>query len=320
MISNISYPFIKPVPEGILRPFWSVMIPTYNCAQYLVRTLESILSQDPGSDLMQIEVVDDSSTEDDPQEVVNRMGRGRIRFYQQPGNVGAAQNFTTCVKRSIGHWVHILHGDDEVLPGFYEKYRTVIEIHHSCSMVVGRSIFINEDDVWRSVSRPLQREEGLLENAQFILSIGNEIRTPSVVVLRDAYETVGGYHTALVHCSDWEMWTRVAAYGPVAYVPRPYTLYREHSGSDTSRLVHSGLDIKDAFEALKIIASRFPSPRERIEVQSLGRMWIGVDCLYKGLLLILNGQIRPAVKHLINALKVAPSILKNWRNLRKSFF
>jgi glycosyltransferase involved in cell wall biosynthesis len=46
------------------RPLWSVMIPTFRCARFLRRTLDSVLSQDPGQDVMQIEVVDDCSNND----------------------------------------------------------------------------------------------------------------------------------------------------------------------------------------------------------------------------------------------------------------
>ena len=48
---------IEPVfEERALRPLWSVMIPTFHCARFLRQTLESVLSQDPGPDVMQIEV------------------------------------------------------------------------------------------------------------------------------------------------------------------------------------------------------------------------------------------------------------------------
>ena len=57
---------IPPVDSQVDRPFWSVMIPTYNRATYLERTLASVLAQDPGPQKMQIEVVDDASTSDDP--------------------------------------------------------------------------------------------------------------------------------------------------------------------------------------------------------------------------------------------------------------
>jgi glycosyltransferase involved in cell wall biosynthesis len=80
---------------GIARPLWSVMIPTYNCAHFLRRTLESVLDQDPGPDFMQIEVVDDCSTADDPRTVVDQIGCGRVGFYRKPQNEGAIKNVNT---------------------------------------------------------------------------------------------------------------------------------------------------------------------------------------------------------------------------------
>src|SRR5206468_9339134 len=64
---QLHIPTIAPVAEEGTRPFWSVMIPTYNCGDYLRRTLQSVLAQDPGPDQMQIEVVDGSSTKHNPE-------------------------------------------------------------------------------------------------------------------------------------------------------------------------------------------------------------------------------------------------------------
>ena len=66
------------------RPLWSVMIPTFHCARFLRQTLESVLSQDPGPDVMQIEVIDDCSTQDDPESVVRAIAGERVHFFQQP--------------------------------------------------------------------------------------------------------------------------------------------------------------------------------------------------------------------------------------------
>ena len=51
------------------------MIPTYNCSKYLKQALESVLIQDPGIEKMQIEVVDDNSTDENVEELVNAIGR-----------------------------------------------------------------------------------------------------------------------------------------------------------------------------------------------------------------------------------------------------
>src|ERR1035437_9842369 len=88
-------PLILPVPASIERPLWSVMIPTFNCARFLRRTLESVLDQDPGPELIQSEVVDDCPTADEPRTVVDQIGRGRVGFYRKPQNEGAVRNFNT---------------------------------------------------------------------------------------------------------------------------------------------------------------------------------------------------------------------------------
>ena len=72
LFRDLGYPEIPPLPDGESRPRWSVMIPTYNCAALLRQTLESVLAQDPGPEVMQIEVIDDD------REVLNMLGKWEI--------------------------------------------------------------------------------------------------------------------------------------------------------------------------------------------------------------------------------------------------
>ena len=114
-------PVIQSLPVQTIRPLWSVMIPTYNCSNFLIENLQSVLAQDPGAEYMQIEVVDDFSSDADVEALVNEIGKGRVGFYRQPQNVGSLRNFETCLNRSTGHYIHLLHGDDQVRPGFYAE-------------------------------------------------------------------------------------------------------------------------------------------------------------------------------------------------------
>jgi cellulose synthase/poly-beta-1,6-N-acetylglucosamine synthase-like glycosyltransferase len=52
---------ILPVPEGVSRPLWSVMIPVYNRTKYMSQAVESVPAQDPGPDRMQICVLHNST-------------------------------------------------------------------------------------------------------------------------------------------------------------------------------------------------------------------------------------------------------------------
>ena len=248
-----SYPQIAPVWPGATRPFVSVMIPTYNCASYLEHTLESVLAEAWPRSEMQIEVVDDRSSKDDPEAVVRRSGGGRVSFFRQPVNLGPQANFTACVRRATGEWVHVLHGDDMVASGFYDALR------HAAAAAPDIHAFVCAVTTIDADNRPVDsfefgpRTAGIVPDLLDKLAVQNLIMFPSIVVRRRAYEQLGGFHPALFHAADWDMWKRVAARYPVWYEPRRLALYRVHTQSDTSRLMQTGANIADARHAIEIL-------------------------------------------------------------------
>ena len=241
-------PSIAPLPEGTRRPFWSVMIPTYNSGDYLKRALTSVLSQDAGPDQMQIEVVDGCSTKDDPEAVVRELGGNRVAFHRLSSNQGGPHTFNTCIRRSRGHWVHILHGDDMVLPGFYSAYRALIESHPAVMMVVGKVVTIDEADRWLYLSPggPVP-PHAIIEDFVPRQAVEQQAAVPTVVVRRTAYERAGGFCTWFTHVADMDMWFRVGLTGPVARVPAAYALFRKHAASDTNLHTASASNVREIF-------------------------------------------------------------------------
>ncbi len=248
---------IPPVPEGTPRPLWSVMIPTYNCANYLRETLASILAQDPGLDVMQIEVVDDHSTKDDPATVVEELGRGRVSFYRQPENVGYIKNFETCLQRSRGKLIHLLHGDDCVRDGFYRKIQQLFEQNPEVGATFCRHIFMDEQGHWQAISSLEEPKSGILNNWLERIVVDHLIQTPSIVVRRNVYEKLGGFDRRFTCvCEDWEMWVRIAANYPIAYEVEPLAIYRvARSGSLSKSSIRSGKYAREVFQAHEIIQS-----------------------------------------------------------------
>jgi glycosyltransferase involved in cell wall biosynthesis len=232
------------------------MIPVYNCADYLRRTLASVLPQAPAS--AQIEVVDDCSTRDDPEAVVREAGDSRVTFVRQPVNLGAQATFTTCIVRAHGEWVHILHGDDLVAPGFYDAFQAAAEQHPEIGAAFCRSTDIDDNDDPIEVMPAEAAVPGILSDLADRLAVYNLIRFPSIVVRRQTYERVGGFHPALFHSADWDMWKRVALNVPVWYDPTPLALYRVHARSDTSALMRTGANIADALRAIEIADHYLP--------------------------------------------------------------
>lgn len=302
---------------GEARPRWSVMLPCYNDADLLQQALESVLTQDPGPEVMQIEVVDDASSTGDPAGVVERLGAGRVTLYRHPRRVGAPRNFTTCVQRARGHWVHVLHSDDHVLPNFYERYGAQIDRCPDAVMVGGPSITTAPDGTIAEITAPLPTHDGYLTDAAVTFATRHPLRFVSVVVARAAYEAVGGFDPALVHANDWEMWTRLASRGPVAWVEEPLAVYRLHEASDTSRLHQSTRYLTDCLTAVDVMSGHFGDPATRRAVRRDARRYVSNYALATGFELTKAGQHRLALRNAARALAIdrSPDVRRRSREL-----
>ena len=250
-------PSIVPVTQGAERPLWSVMIPTHDCASYLRETLESVLSQDPGPKLMQIEVVDDASS-DDPEAVVKELGRGRVVFHRQPHNVGHVANFNACLESSRGRIVHLLHGDDCVRDGFYDAMSRLLETQLEAGAAFCRYIAVDEAGNWTGIAALEQDQAGVISGWLERIAVGQRLQTPCMVVRREVYERLGGFDRRGGFAEDWEMWVRIAAHFPVAYEPGALALYRVHPLSRTGRFVRSGENVRDLRRVIEINREHFP--------------------------------------------------------------
>lgn len=251
-IQQPEFPEIAAVPPGIYRPLWSVMIPTYNCTKYLETTLLSLLAQAPSLELMQIEVIDNCSTEGDPEALVKELGRGRLSFYRHSQNIGLIGNFNTCIKRSVGRLIHILHCDDLVLPGFYETLQRAFEQEPTIEAAFCRSVYINEEGAQIGLSPFSRATPGIFPDLLEWISQSHLIESPAFVVKRDVYERLGGFHQDLFHAGDTEIYMRIASQCPVWYEPASLASYRKHSQSLTSTLIESGANAKNVRRAMEI--------------------------------------------------------------------
>lgn len=258
-------PKIEPLPLNVIRPKWSVMIPSYNCIHYLRKTIESVLLQAPSAEEMQIEVIDDFSTDGNVEALVDELSKGRVGFYKQPRNVGSLRNFETCINRSKGTLVHILHGDDLVKPNFYEEIDGLFEKFPDIGAAFTGCTDFDENDVEIWDSKKILSEPGIIENWLLKIAEGQLLQTPCIVVKRNVYEHLGGFF-GVHYGEDWEMWTRIAAHYPVAYSPKPLAFYRVHNSNITSNSYRTGQNIKDISTVIDIIQDYLPK-EERMKLK-----------------------------------------------------
>ncbi len=253
-------PVIQPVDDTVVRPLWSVMIPVYNCAHYLRETLRCVLVQAPDESEMQIEVVDDCSTDADVERLVWEAGKGRIKYYRQRENVGSLRNFLTCLRRSRGHLIHLLHGDDLVRPGFYKEMQTFFVEEKEMGAAYCRFAYINENGDFLYAHELESVRRGILENWLERISERQRIQYVAMVVRRAVYEKLGGFY-GVEYGEDWEMWVRIAAIYRVGYVPAILALYRRHHSSITGRSFITGKNMNELSSVINVIRQYIPAEK-----------------------------------------------------------
>jgi glycosyltransferase involved in cell wall biosynthesis len=251
-----SAPTIAALPSSVKRPLWSVMIPAYNCGDYLEETLQSVLLQDLGEASMQIQVVDDASTDIDVKALIDRIGKGRVEYYRHSENLGSLRTFETCINHARGRIVHLLHGDDRIVSGFYTKMTALHERYPQAGAAFSRYASISETGDRLSLPAPVD-EEGILDNWLARIAQHQPIQYACMTVRREVYEKLGSFY-GTSYGEDWEMWVRIARYYPVAYTPEVLADYRIRTHSITWEKSRTNQLVPDLLNVLGRIQSHLP--------------------------------------------------------------
>lgn len=239
------------------RPLWSVVIPTYNCATYLRQTLKSVVKQFPGSQLMEIIVVDDFST-DDPELVVKEF-TVPITFFKQPQNVGKSKNYVTGIKMARGEYVHLLHGDDMVKFGFYSKMGDLFHSYPEASAAFCHCQYVDENNQIIGQTELLASSEGILDDFNETIATWQQIQPPSIVFKRIVYESLGGYDSRLKYMEDWEFYVRASVYFKFVYTPKTFAYYRIFEGNSSTQSIKGGKRVGTIFQVFEIMEKYLPT-------------------------------------------------------------
>lgn len=240
----------------------AILVPTYNCAGYLERTLASLRDQGEALAEVVVEVVDDCSTADDPAAVVAAYGDPRVTFYRHPENVGPIRNFNACLERAAAtgrRWLHILHGDDAVLPGAYAAFAELHERHPEAAVMFGRCVLGDEQDVWTSLMGPLgsgRRGRLSFNAAEWGVC---PVQFAGALITTDAIDAVGSFDESFCHVSDWDLWRRLARAVPVAYTNRCVGFYRVFEGNHSSTLRRQATNVREYLAQLTRLEADLPS-------------------------------------------------------------
>lgn len=211
-----------------MNPLVSIVIPTYNRAPLLARSIRSVLAQSCGD--FELIVVDDAS-KDNTAEVVQGFDDPRIRYLCHEQNQGGAQARNTGIAAASGHYVAFQDSDDEWLLDKLALQLARAESDDQRPGVVYCG-FVRWDPPNASYTpgaKVVQRE------GDIHLAVLRDyfISTQTVLVRRACFEAVGTFDARLPRFQDWELMIRLSQRFHFALVDEPLVLVHTTADSIT---------------------------------------------------------------------------------------
>lgn len=224
----------------------SVIIPAYNCAQYLYQAVESIRNQTYRS--LEIIIVDDGSTDSTP-EVIKTLGDDIISIRQPNGGPAKARN--KGIDAATGEFTAFLDADDVWLPSKLKKQIDYLVTHPEVGFVYSQiTNFVDGQTIGDEVfpQRPIS---GLIFDELLSDTI---IQLSSVVVRTEIARQVDGFDGSLLTAEDTNFYLKVAYAHHIGVVPEVLLLRRLHASNLSFRA-----DIPfGTLDNLDRIAERYP--------------------------------------------------------------
>lgn len=257
-------------------PEVSVVIPTHNRAQTIVRSIQSVLAQ--SFENLEVIVVDDGST-DATENMVTSLADARISYVRHEANQGACAARNTGIAHARADLIAFQDSDDEWARDKLEKQMALIGSLSPKPVVVYCGFIRREGvrDVYVPGADVIERRGWILDQ----LLSGNFVSTQTMLVPKECFDKVGGFLPELKRLQDWELAIRLAGSYEFELVDEPLVTAYATAGSitdDTLALVGAIEMILDRHLARY---AKFPKQEAELRIHlahhlcALGRMAAG---------------------------------------------
>jgi len=222
------------------KPFFSVVVPSYNRADLIGDTIRSLQQQEYPD--FEIIVVDDGST-DNTEEVVLGMADARTFFYRKDNaERAAARNYGA--RKGKGSYINFFDSDDIALPNHLSEAAKLVEQK-------GQPEWLHLGYCWADPDRKVFRKIDNLsgETLNRLLPLGNPLSCNSVFVRKDIMMANPFNETRDLSASeDYELWLRLGAKFPLHYTNTITSLIIDHEGRSVRKINYEKLILR--FELL----------------------------------------------------------------------
>jgi len=289
-------------------PKISVIIATYNRAQYLPEAIDSVLNQSYQD--FELVIVDDGSV-DDTKAIVDKYinsNTGKIRyFYQENKGPGAARN--RGIKEAKGEYVAFLDSDDIWLPEKLEKQSRYLEENPGYAMVYTDAYEFNRKVVTKK-SKLATNDRGTMSGEILEhLGMGCFIFLSTVMVRKHVLEQIGSFNPNITIGEDWELWLKIAGKHKIGFIDEILVGYRKHAENIINNLE---LELQCRH---RVINNIFNQDIREERLFNKRKSFHSKICFQGGYHYLVKGKHARARKELIQSICYNPLNLRSYKTL-----
>ena len=313
------------------KPLVSVVIPTYNRAYCICRTIDSVAAQT--YDALEILIIDDGSTDGTADVIRSRFQHDArvVYHYQENGGVCVARN--TGMALATGEYVALLDSDDLWEPWKLELQMAAFRERPEVGMIWSDMVAVDPSGAmvstaylremytahkWFPTGELFSWSRSVGEFASFIpdrfhqaqfyagdifssMVAGNLAHTSTVVMKRERIQRAGEFNPTYAGAGeDYEFFLRICREGPVGFVDLPTIVYQK--GREDQITTGSGLGFARQF--LEILNRTLVEEKDRITlsagmlnvIQADAECWLGAE-------LIRSHEYQEGRRHLVRGLR-----------------
>lgn len=215
----------------MMRPRVSIILPTYNDAEYLPGAIESVLTQTERN--LELIVVNDGST-DNTADILSRYDHlPQVRvIHRENGKLPRALN--TGFGAAHGEFLTWTSTDNYMASQMVERLADTLDAHPDVGMVYADWEVIDDAGHVLATVETAPFDRDLLMRENYI--------NACFMYRRKCQETVGLYDPTYYLAEDWEYWWRISARFNVMHLPEVLYQFRTRTGSLTHEVLttHGG--------------------------------------------------------------------------------
>lgn len=286
-------------------PLVSVIVPSYNTAQYVPDAVRSILAQSYQN--LEVRVVDDGS-KDNTREVMQAFANDPRVFYHYQENRGESGARNTGIRESKGDLIALLDADDLWMPRKLELQVPCFQAHPEVGVVYTNTVHVdssnNEIPTYRTT-----RHNGRITGKLF----GENFVTGATSMFRRECFNDEMYDETFKTCADYDLSLRLSVKYQFYYLDEVTYRYRMWPGQ-VSNARNQLKFHDDSVRMRNKFLARYPDLLPKAVVEET---WAEMFASRAMTMMRLDRKRSAAVEDIVKALKINPTRLDTWKAIGK---